>query len=211
MAAVSEVLTRLHIQIKASDYEELMAQVVGKKWEDSLLFLHRHFGIAQSLQQLSAEVLQNYRKRMSHGPKIIPGVLDKLPWLAKSFPLALVSGSHRYDILKTLEQFQLRSCFQVILGAEDYPQSKPAPDGFLLAARQLSLRAENCLVFEDSLPGIHSARAAGMRVVAIRHAAQFNWQGQSGPALSIDQSLAMDHLEDFTQLTDAKLAQWQRD
>lgn len=55
----------------------------------------------------------------------------------------------------------------VAVTAEDVRQSKPAPDGFLLAASRLGVAPADCVVFEDSGAGIAAARAAGMRVVAV--------------------------------------------
>ena len=57
-------------------------------------------------------------------------------------------------------------------GAEDVRHSKPAPEPYLAAMEHLSARASglrpaDCLVFEDSVPGIASARAAGMKVVGV--------------------------------------------
>jgi sugar-phosphatase len=63
---------------------------------------------------------------------------------------------------------------KVVLGCESYSRSKPAPDGFLEAARILGLQPKECLVFEDSAAGIASAKSAGMKVVALAAA---NWFG----------------------------------
>ncbi|MGZ3687945.1 MAG: HAD family hydrolase, partial [Bdellovibrionota bacterium] len=79
----------------------------------------------------------------------------------------LVSGSHRSEILWALDKLQIRSHFQVILGAEDYPRSKPAPDGYEKALKTLAVKPNRSLVFEDSTAGIRSARDAGTWVVAI--------------------------------------------
>ena len=51
--------------------------------------------------------------------------------------------------------------------SEDVPRGKPAPDGYLLAAARLGVRAGDCLVVEDTPPGIEAGRAAGARVVAV--------------------------------------------
>jgi pseudouridine 5'-phosphatase len=45
---------------------------------------------------------------------------------------------------------------------------KPAPDIFLIAARRLGIAPQECVVFEDSPAGVAAARAAGMRVIALR-------------------------------------------
>jgi HAD superfamily hydrolase (TIGR01509 family) len=57
--------------------------------------------------------------------------------------------------------------FETIVGAEDYVHSKPAPDGFLLAAERLGVAPAYCLVFEDTDLGIQAATAAGMASVRV--------------------------------------------
>jgi len=55
----------------------------------------------------------------------------------------------------------------VIVSGDDVTAGKPDPQGFTLAARRLGVDPRECLVLEDSLPGVQAARAAGARVVGI--------------------------------------------
>ena len=60
------------------------------------------------------------------------------------------------------------------MGADDVPRTKPDPAPYLVAARELAayapgLEPADCLAFEDSVPGIASALAAGMKVVGVAH------------------------------------------
>ena len=83
---------------------------------------------------------------------------------------AVVSGSPRESIVRTLETLGLLGEFPVIVGAEDYTHGKPDPEPFLTAARLLGVEVAECLVFEDADAGIASAEAAGMQWVRIPHA-----------------------------------------
>jgi len=56
---------------------------------------------------------------------------------------------------------------RVLVTAEDVTRGKPAPDGFLLAARLLDVTADKCLVFEDTAAGVAAAEAAGAAVVVV--------------------------------------------
>jgi mannitol-1-/sugar-/sorbitol-6-phosphatase len=56
---------------------------------------------------------------------------------------------------------------RVLVTAEDVTRGKPAPDGYLLAARRLDVDARNCLVWEDAPAGVAAAEAAGADVVVI--------------------------------------------
>jgi sugar-phosphatase len=56
----------------------------------------------------------------------------------------------------------------VLLGADDVGRGKPDPEGYLEAARRLGVAPARCLVFEDTQPGIASARATGARVIGLR-------------------------------------------
>ncbi|MES2744552.1 MAG: HAD family phosphatase [Bdellovibrionota bacterium] len=82
-------------------------------------------------------------------------------------PMAVVSGSARSSIVKTLTRLNLSEFFTALLGAEDYSKGKPDPEPFLQGARVLGVDPKKCLAFEDAEPGIQSALAAGMQVVRI--------------------------------------------
>ena len=56
---------------------------------------------------------------------------------------------------------------RVFITAEDVSRGKPDPEGFLLAAQQLGVRIEHCLVFEDSPAGVKAAKAAGANVAIV--------------------------------------------
>lgn len=56
---------------------------------------------------------------------------------------------------------------EVLLTADDVQRGKPAPDGYLLAARRLGFAPSTCLVVEDAPAGIQAAHAAGMKVIAV--------------------------------------------
>lgn len=90
--------------------------------------------------------------------------------LAKRMPVAVISGSSRKDIMRLLERINLMDTVVFVMGYEDYTNGKPSPDGYRSAAEKLRVKPEQCIVFEDSQPGIRSARGAGMYCVALRHA-----------------------------------------
>ncbi|HEX4155703.1 MAG TPA: HAD family phosphatase [Acidobacteriaceae bacterium] len=82
-------------------------------------------------------------------------------------PLAVVSGSPRLSIVRTLTTLHLLHCFDTIVGAEDYTHGKPSPEPFLIAAQKLNVPPADCLVFEDADLGIQAAEAAGMSWVRV--------------------------------------------
>jgi sugar-phosphatase len=55
----------------------------------------------------------------------------------------------------------------IVVGAEDVERGKPSPDGYLLAAELLGIKPKDCLVIEDTPPGIAAGRAAGAQVLAV--------------------------------------------
>ena len=82
-------------------------------------------------------------------------------------PFAVVSGGRRISVTKALSALKLMDRFETIVGSEDYVNSKPAPDAFLLAAERLGVAPRHCLAFEDTEMGISAATAAGMATVKI--------------------------------------------
>jgi len=88
---------------------------------------------------------------------------------------AVVSSGSRSYILKALTHLGLADFFEFILAGDDeemaHGHHKPHPFPYLQAATRLGVKAERCVVFEDSISGIKSAQAANMLCVAIKNSA----------------------------------------
>ena len=61
----------------------------------------------------------------------------------------------------------MRGWFQVVVGTDDLPRGKPAPDVYLEAARRLNENPVTCVCVEDASNGILAGKAAGMKVIPV--------------------------------------------
>lgn len=87
--------------------------------------------------------------------------------LAARFPLGIASGALKHEILAILRGSGLDRHFRFVVAAGDTNRSKPAPDPYRLAAELHGLPPTACLAIEDSRWGIESAKAAGLRCIAV--------------------------------------------
>ena len=97
----------------------------------------------------------------------IPGIGSFFAAMASRIPLAMATGAPRSSYSRVLRRMGWEDVFAVAVGADDIVRSKPDPEIYHLALERLGLASEQCLVFEDSLPGIKAARAAGIDVVGV--------------------------------------------
>jgi beta-phosphoglucomutase len=84
-----------------------------------------------------------------------------------AIPMALASSASRHRAEYMLEKLELRSLFKTIITGDDVVKGKPDPALFVLAAQGLELDAAQVLVCEDAVAGVHAAKTAGMRCLAI--------------------------------------------
>ena len=82
-------------------------------------------------------------------------------------PLAIASSSPCRLLEAAVQRFHWEGVFQVINSAQQEAYGKPHPAVYLTTAEMLQVHPENCLAFEDSLPGLISAKAARMMCVAV--------------------------------------------
>ena len=99
--------------------------------------------------------------------KSVPEVLEHIELSHGHIPFAVVSGSTRESVTKSLEALGILDKFDTLVCAGEYERSKPDPQPFLIAAERLGVAPEDCLVFEDTEMGIQAATAAGMASVKI--------------------------------------------
>jgi HAD superfamily hydrolase (TIGR01509 family) len=105
----------------------------------------------------------------SHLIEKIPGAEEVIREMKENFKIALVTGSSREQAETFLEIVDFKKYFEVIVTASDVENNKPNPDSYLLGAKKLAVDIENCVVLEDSEPGIRAAKSAGTFCIAIRH------------------------------------------
>ena len=104
---------------------------------------------------------------------IFPGVVQFMRQAFERYPMAVASGALRHEVDLVLEHAGVRDLFRVVVAAEDVVNGKPHPEPFLKACSLLSstrdevIAAHECLVIEDSIPGVRAAHNAGMRCLAV--------------------------------------------
>lgn len=118
-----------------------------------------------------------HREAIKDELPLFPGVVTFIKAAARQYLLGIVSMARRVEIDHVLERARLTREFSCIVSAEGVRACKPDPHCYQTAfellneqrrrARLLPLLAAECLVIEDSPPGIQSGRAAGMRTLGV--------------------------------------------
>jgi HAD superfamily hydrolase (TIGR01509 family) len=106
-------------------------------------------------------------ERYGEAPPLIPGAVDAVRRVGARWPLAIASSANRELIDVVVAAAGLADLIRVSVSSEEVGRGKPAPDVYLEAARRLGVDAPRCAAVEDSHNGLRSARAAGMRVIAV--------------------------------------------
>ncbi len=109
-----------------------------------------------------------YRKDAKGVLKEVPGASDLIRMLhERGAVLAIGSSGPLKNIMFNLRELGLERYFKAIVSSEDVMMGKPSPEIFLKAAARINAMPEDCIVIEDSLPGIEAGKRAGMKVIAI--------------------------------------------
>ena len=168
-----KVLAEMGISLSQKEYYEIYLGMDDKGCFTTVLQSHG-IGIApdliQSLIHKKTKYLMEYIKNDLF---IYPGVVDFVDRSRKRYPLAIASGALRHEIEFVLNHTGIRSAFNVIVSAEDVQEGKPNPECFNKALGRLNeigqqqIKANECLVIEDSIAGIEGALSAGMKCIAV--------------------------------------------
>jgi HAD superfamily hydrolase (TIGR01509 family) len=170
-----EVLAREGVKITEGDYHGRYLGLDDRGcFETALLDAGQPAG-RERVDGLIARKASRYTEVAARGLRFFPGAADCLAALAGRWPLAINSGALRPEIEFALDLLGRRDRVAVIVSAEDTDRCKPDPQGYTLALEGLRRHGPRlagltpcaCLVIEDSLAGIESAKAAGMWAVGV--------------------------------------------
>jgi beta-phosphoglucomutase-like phosphatase (HAD superfamily) len=127
-------------------------------------------GVPGTPEEINAAVVERMLVRYGQAPPLITGAVEAVRRCAERWPLAVASSSNPELIEVVLDAAGLHDTIRVVVSSQEVPRGKPAPDVYFEAARRLGVDASRCAAVEDSQNGIRSAKAAGMRVIAIPNA-----------------------------------------
>jgi HAD superfamily hydrolase (TIGR01509 family) len=192
-----EILGQEGITISAQQYHERYLGLDDRGCFEAALVEAGWTAEGPRLDDLVARKARRYVAVAATGLRFFPGAAECLTALARRWPLAINSGALRPEIEFALERLACRDRVAAIVSAEDTTRCKPDPQGYLLAlealrrqsgagAARAGLRAEECLVVEDSLAGVASAKGAGMWAVGITHTYTADALLESGADAVID-------------------------
>jgi HAD superfamily hydrolase (TIGR01509 family) len=148
-------------------HEGAQQDMMGMSSVEWSRYMHDVIGLKDPPEEISAEVARRLEATYREELPLIDGATEAVARLAERWPLAVASSSNRPIIDLVLELSGLDRFFRATVSSEEVSRGKPAPDVYLEAARRLGADPERSAAVEDSSSGILSARAAGMRVVAI--------------------------------------------
>lgn len=156
----SEELTRLGYPIGV---DEVIRRFAGRAEPSMIAEVERDWGQPVPpayYTRVRARIAQSYATEL----RAIPEVTETLAQIRS--PICVASSSYPEKLLAGLRATWLLDRFgDNVVSATRVAHGKPAPDVFIYAAGWMRTPVEQCLVIEDSVPGVHAARAAGMRVL----------------------------------------------
>lgn len=214
LKAYTEALREVGIELTEADYLDSLGM-------DDVTFVRTAFERAgrelsdEELQRVIASEHAKHRALIEKELPIFPGTVTFIKSLARVWPLGVVSMAVREQIDYALERAGLARYFPVVVSAEDVSACKPNPACYLTALDKLNERRASlhvlpvgrgeCLVIEDSPPGIRAGLAAGMLTLGVTNTVADSALREAG-AHVVTRSLADWTLDALQHVFDPKWA-----
>ncbi len=154
--------------------EEMREYMFGRTNEDIIAYLIGKKPSAELVEKFAQEKEAVYRdmcRKDKEHTVLAPGAIDFLNYLVENnIPHTIATMSEKDNVEFYIEEFKLAKWFDIekIVYADGTIPGKPAPDIYIKAAKKLNLNPQDCIVVEDAISGIESAKNAGIgKIIAI--------------------------------------------
>ncbi len=142
--------------------------MVGLNTRDCVRWVKQVLGDDFPMEAINVTSRELYHAELDRAMPVKPGLLPLLNWLqAERIPLAVATSTRHEWALKKLNQAGIIDFFHDMVCGDQVSQGKPYPEIFLTAAERIGVAPAQCVVLEDSDPGVRGATAAGMRVIQV--------------------------------------------
>lgn len=151
------------------DMDVIFPKCIGTNANDSRQIVLNHYGADfgyDAFKQEASVWFWDYIEK--NGLPIKPGVKELLAWMKEeNWKIGLASSTKRSSVLRCLEKAGILDYFSVVITGDMVEHSKPLPDIYLLACRELGVNPVGTYAIEDSPNGIRSAHAAEMTPIMV--------------------------------------------
>lgn len=131
-------------------------------------YIVRLFGLPETAEEAEREFLEIVRDEYANEISLVPGAREYLKKIKNASGKIALATSNQEELYRPcLERNGVYGLFDAFVTTAEAGCSKGEPEIYLLAAEKLGLPPEECEVFEDILPGVLAAKAAGMRCTAV--------------------------------------------
>lgn len=145
-----------------------VTEICARSFEEAAKYTIDLFGLSESIETIICEWNERALFEYAHNIKLFPYALDYLLVLKKAgVKLAVATGLPEMLYKPCLKNNLIHSMFDALCSTDELARGKEYPDVFLLAADRLGMTPDQCIVFEDVLPAVKSAKQAGMTVYGI--------------------------------------------
>jgi HAD superfamily hydrolase (TIGR01509 family) len=148
---------------------DLLHEMFGLRVRDSSKLVRERLDLPISPEQVMDERDEIFMELVERELSLFPGARPLVSRLSEmhSIRLALATSGRRPYIELALRTSGLAGAFEVEVNGDDVQRGKPDPEIYLRAAQRLGVAPGACVALEDAPHGIHSAKSAGMRCLAV--------------------------------------------
>lgn len=148
--------------------EEYNANINGRTNRDVIEYVFGRKMNEEEIVKYSLEKEALYREIYQPYIHPVAGLLELLEvFKNNNIPMAIATSGIQPNIDFMFEHIAIKKYFKTVVNSSHITKGKPDPEIYFKAASILGVSPKNCLVFEDAVVGIQSAKAAGMKVIAI--------------------------------------------
>jgi HAD superfamily hydrolase (TIGR01509 family) len=148
--------------------KDLKDQIEHLSFDDTAVYFKNNFNLTDTLEEIKKEWLDSAHAQYISNVKLKPGVIEFLSLLKTlNIKIGLATSNTQTLLEAGLQANGIYDYFDSITLTDEVSRGKNFPDVYLLAAQRLGVKPEECMVFEDILPAVKSAKAAGMKVVGV--------------------------------------------
>lgn len=147
---------------------DLQRAIEGMSFTESAGYFKERFQLMETIEEIKAEWDEMTFKYYKEKVVLKEGVIDLLNFLkSKDIKIGIGTSNIKERTIEILEKYNILHYFETIRTSCEVGKGKPNPDVFLIAAEDMKLKPEECLVFEDTYAGVLAAKRAGMKAFAV--------------------------------------------